>query len=160
MNTPAVVNAIITRLGTDATLVTLMTGGWKQLRGPLRGITTGGTTFPYGVVSVNSAVGEGAQRMDGCFLNVQVTVVDQQNKGISNIDDANIRIYGDANKDTANAGVPTFGLHVHKLVLGADANGWVGGVLSFASMEITTNEDESELYSTLNFEVHISRVPA
>lgn len=160
MNTPSVVNAIITRLNTDATLVTLMTGGWKQLRGPLRNITTGASTFPYGVVSVDTAVGEGAQLMDGCFLNCRIMVVDQQNKGISNLDDANLRIYGDANKTAANNGVPTYGLHVHKLVLGADADGWLGGVMVFQSMQFTTNEDESEIYSTLNFEVHISRRPA
>lgn len=157
MNEVSVVNAVIARLNTDTTLTGYVTGGITQLRGPLTGVSVDGGPYVV-VVASSSQRNEHAQRSDGFEISLQVSVVDNQQFGLDRIYPAVTRIYGNANKSIANAGVPTYGLHMHPLTLGIDANGWKANTIICNGSEFDGGQSET-IVQTIYFTVHISRVP-
>lgn len=154
----ATVNAVITRLVADATLTAIIASTLiDQMRGPLRNITV--DTEKYIVVTpTTNDKAEHAQRSDGFRVSFAVMVVDLSRNGLTNLGPVGERIYGDANKDTANAGTPTYGLHCHKLALGADANGWLANTIISEGAFYDGFEDV--IVRTEKFSVGVSRVPA
>lgn len=165
MNDTAVCNAIIARLNADTTptvgYAALVLGGTRQLTGPLRSSGIASTSYPYVVVWVSSNGNpQHAQKWsDGFECEVNVTIVDESNRGVARIQPIIARAYGDASLSLANAGVPTYGLHRHKLVLGADANGWASTVLVCYGGAYSVDEDESIFSHTTTYKVSVSRYP-
>lgn len=154
----ATVNAVITRLAADATLTAIIASTLiDQMRGPLRNITV--DTDKYIVVTpTTNDTPNHTQRSDGFKVSFVVMVVDRSANGLSNLGPVGERIFGDANKTTANAGVPTYGLHKHKLTLGADANGWLANTIMSEGAFYDGFEDV--IVRTEKFSVQVSRVPA
>ena len=157
MNEVAVVNAVITRLNTDTTLTALLTGGINQLRGPIRGQSVEGNA--YAVIEPSSSnKSENTQGSDGYWVTFKISVYDRQQNGIDNIYAASKRIFGNASQTAALNMVPSYGLHRHKLTLGADANGWKASVIVCDGQEFDGNDDDT-VSVTIYFNVHISRTP-
>ena len=154
----AVVNAAITWLNTDATLVAAFGGGIDQLRGRLAGMSV--DAAPYIVVAPSTSQrADAAQRSDGFTVQIQITAVDRAERGLHNLYVAEQRLYGDANLLAVTNGAPTYGLHMKKLTLGADANGWLAST-GFCNGGEFDQPSTDELTFTCFFDVHISRVPA
>lgn len=153
----AVTNAVITRLAADATLTAIVPANRiDQLRGPVRMVVDDQL---YMVVTPKTASDpKHAQRSDGFELTFFVLVVDRLANGLTNHGPIGERVYGDANKTIANNGVPAYGLHMHKLVLGADANGWLANtIMSYGSVY---DGFDDIMVRTEEFRVQVSRVPA
>lgn len=154
----SVVNAAIARLAGDATLTAIYASTViDQLFGPLRNISVDEARYIVLTPDTNDNP-KHAQRSDGFEVTFAVMVVDLASNGVHNIGPAAERIYGDANKTIANAGVPTYGLHMHKLSLGSDANGWVANTVM--SVGAFYDKQEDILVRVEKFKVPVSRVPA
>jgi len=153
-------NAIIARLNTDETIKALVLGGFREFRGPARGVTVG-AGYPY-VVVMCETTGEPrhAGRGDGFMATVRVTVVDEVANGVARIEAIIARIFGDASLTLSLGGVPSYGLHRHMIEIdGATGLGWKGSQLVCQGGGYSIDEDELFLSHTTTFEVAISRFP-
>lgn len=154
----SVVNAVITRLVADTTLIALVPAAQiDQIRGPTRNITVDSERYIIVSPSTNDNP-KHAQRSDGFDVSFVVISVDLSRNGLHNLGPIGERIYGDANLTAANNGVPTYGLHVHRLVLGADANGWLANTIMSSGAWYDGFEDV--MVRSEKFSVNVSRVPS